>query len=227
MKSFVIYVKGHKKAEQYANNCVNSCKGTGFEAELFEGVTPKTLDQYEEHTYEDLPGSRIESFKAENEKIYLTKKSCFTNHVRLWKRCVELNQPIAVIEQDSHCVWKWDNRQFRDVLILNVDSAFRQPVFQHIRFKPEYQLGMHRYDNYSVTPLIYRKDSRYKGSFMMPGTAAYAVSPAGAKKLLKAADKYGWEQSDFFINSHIVMMEYAMPEYFSFKYENLNMSHGF
>jgi GR25 family glycosyltransferase involved in LPS biosynthesis len=207
--------------------CLLSCKGSGFRAEPFEGVTPDTLDDYKDLHRPDVPGSRIEDFKRENEKKYLIKKSCFTNHVRLWHKCIELNQPIAVIEQDAHCVWKWDNRQFEDVLILNVDSAFRQPVFQHIRFKPEYDLGIHRYDDYSVTPLIYYKPSVFKGSFMMPGTAAYAITPQGAKKLLKALDKYGWEQSDFFINSHNVTIQYAMPEYFTFKLKNLNMSHGF
>lgn len=61
---------------------------------------------------------------------------------------------------------------------------------------------------------------------MIPGTAAYAVTPKGAKKLLDSLHKNGWEQSDFFINTFNVKMQYTIPEYFTFKHSNLNTSHG-
>ena len=62
---------------------------------------------------------------------------------------------------------------------------------------------------------------------MMPGTASYAITPKGANKLLKAVEKHGWEQSDFFINTKNVHIQYVVPEYFTFTLKNLNMSHGF
>jgi hypothetical protein len=62
---------------------------------------------------------------------------------------------------------------------------------------------------------------------MIPGTAAYAIQPHAAEKLLKTLDKVGWEQSDFFINTKTVNMQYVTPEYFTFKSQNLNMSHGY
>ena len=60
----------------------------------------------------------------------------------------------------------------------------------------------------------------------MPGTAAYAVTPKGAQRLLDSLFKNGWDQSDFFINSKNVKIEYASPEYFGFNGQNLRTSGG-
>ena len=40
-------------------------------------------------------------------------------------------------------------------------------------------------------------------------------------------EEHGWEQSDFFINTNNVHIQYVVPEYFTFTLKNLNMSHGF
>ena len=222
MKSYIIYVKGHEKSEQYANACLKSCLNSGFEAELLEGVTPDTIDQYDQ--YPEIEDGRATYFKKENTKKYLTKKSCFTNHVRVWEKCIELNEPVAFLEQDSYCVWNWDNIRFDELLILNIQSAFKQPVFDHIGYKPNFQLSKHVYNQ---SPLVYNKKNAWNESIMIPGTAAYAITPKGASRLLDNLATYGWDQSDYFINSHNVNMEYMMPEYFTFKFKNLNMSHGF
>lgn len=222
MKSFVIYVEGHKQSEKQAEKCRASCYQSGFDAELMKGVTPETLSEYAE--YEDAQGGRITSFKRESKKVYESKKSCFTNHIRVWEKCIELNEPVAFLEQDSGNIRKWNHTQFDEVLILNAESAFKQSVFDHVRNKPWLNFGL---NPYSDTPLIYNKENQWKGAAMMPGTAAYAITPNGAKRLLDNLQTYGWEQSDYFINSYNVNIQYIVPEYFTFKSPNLNMSHGY
>jgi len=222
MKSFVVYVKGHSKSEEYMDQCLKSCISNDFEAEPLEGVTPKTLNNYKH--YPEIPNGRATSFKKESKKTYETKKSCFLNHVRVWNKCIELDEPVAFIEQDATCVRPWNNTIFNDVLILNCESAFKQPVFDHVRNKPKFNFGKGLYNS---SPLVYNKDNSFKGGLMIPGTAAYAVTPKGAKKLLSQLDKFGWDQSDYFINTCNVNLEYITPEYFTFSLKNLNMSHGF
>ena len=225
MKTYVIYVKGNSKSEEYAKVCLDSCKEK-WTAELFEGVTPTTLEKYEKiHNISRLVPSRVNNFYTENKKLFNTKKSCFLNHVRLWTKCVELDEPIAILEQDSFCVSDWDDIHFDELLLLNIKSAFNQPVFKHMwkhKNKPDYKVGIW---NYVDMPLVYHMENKFKGHCMMPGTAAYAVTPKGAKRLLKNLSS-GWEQSDYFINNFNVRIEYAYPEYFTFKLKNLNMSHG-
>lgn len=226
MKSFIIYIKGNSKSEEYANVCLESCRDK-FDAELFEGVTPETLNKYEEtYNFTRIIPSRVDHFYHENQKLFHTKKSCFMNHVRLWHKCLDLNKPIAVIEQDSFCVRNWDNVQFDELLIMNFTSAWKQKVFKHLiknKGMPISHLGIHEY---TEGPLPYTKPNHLKGAMMMPGTAAYAITPKGAKRLINNLFKNGWEQSDYFINTLNVKIQYIDPEYFTFKLPNLNMSHG-
>ena len=222
MKAFLIYIEGHEGSEKQAASAYESASRNGFDVIKTPGVTPNTLGEYKR--YDEVINGRVTNFKRENTKTYLTKMSCFFNHIETWKKCVELNEPVAFIEHDSYCVRDWDNPHWEDVLIMNIESAFKQPVFNHVRNKPKLAIGSHVYDQ---SPLHYRFENDFRGSLLIPGTGAYAVTPKGAEKLLNALNKYGWEQSDFFINTFNVKMDYIMPEYFTFKHSNLNTSHGF
>jgi len=204
------------------DQCLESCNSNNFNAEPFQGVTPETLNDWDH--YPEILNGRATSFKKEGKRTYETKKSCFLNHVRVWKKCIELNEPVAFIEQDATCIRPWNNTVFQDVLIMNCESAFKQPVFDHVRNKPKLNFGQGVYNS---SPLVYNKDNQFKGSLMIPGTASYAVTPNGAKRLLTKLEKLGWDQSDYFINTYNVTLEYITPEYFTFTRKNLNMSHGF
>ena len=226
MKAFIIYIKNHTKSEEYANTCLSSCNNK-FQAELSEGVTPESLDHYEKvHDFTRIVPSRVNNFYKENKTLFYTKKSCFMNHVRLWHKCVELNHPIAIIEQDSFCIKNWDNIQFDELLILNVKSAFNQKVFEHLWKKHNKPLFNDGVQDYNANVLKYYFDNKFKNHHMMPGTAAYAITPKGAKRLIENLSTTGWEQSDYFINTFNVKIQTASPEYFTFKLKNLNMSHG-
>ena len=73
-------------------------------------------------------------------------------------------------------------------------------------------------------PLKYYKNNQYKGCNMIAGTAAYIISPKGAKKLLDALSQ-GLDQSDFFINEKNVRLQYLSPSPVRFQKINLNTSH--
>ena len=222
MKAFIVYVNGHKESEKQAEAARASCYQSGFDAELFPGTTPESLSDFPD--WPDAKNSRVSNFKRESKTVYQHKKSCFANHYRIWNKCLELNEPVAFLEHDVGNVRKWMNTFFDELLILNAESAFKQPVFDHVRNKPWLNFGTNEYVS---TPLNYRFQNQWEGSGMMPGTGAYAIKPAGAIKLLAALDEFGWEQSDFFINTTTINIEYIVPEYFTFKSKNLNMSHGY
>lgn len=61
---------------------------------------------------------------------------------------------------------------------------------------------------------------------MVPGTAAYAVTPKGARKLLEAFKTNGFEQSDFFINDKNVKIQYLKPAICKFNKEYITTSWG-
>jgi len=133
-----------------------------------------------------------------------------------------LNEPIAVIEHDSHCIEDWQGTIFEDILVLNINSALSNPVLKGLDYKDV----LNGVNDLQVGGLVYRHDPAINGADMMPGTAAYAVTPQGAQKMISAYDADGWEQSDFIINTHYVRIQTLLPELFTFKLKNLRSSSG-
>ena len=228
MKAFVIYVKGNHTSEKYAQKALTSFNSySGWEPELFSGVTIQTLPKWEKKFKLKMKAkSRVACFKRENNmKMFNTKKSCSLNHYRLFHKCIELQEPIAVVEHDSHCMGDWTNIEFDDVLVMNPQSAINKEVFRHLRSKNSEPVkeGLHDINFYG---LHYRHDPEINGAQMIPGTAAYAVTPSGAQKMIDVYEQIGWEQSDFIINTAYVRIQTIMPELFTFKLPNLSTSHG-
>lgn len=231
MKTFIIHTL-HQKSIQYANSCLDSFKYyTGWEPEMFLGVTIDSLPEWEKkYPLKIKKKSRAKLFEKEgknnkqNHKRFLTKKSCSYNHYRLFHMCIELGQPIAVVEHDSHCKNNWVNQPFEDVLLMNISSAVaRHPDPKVRKANKNVKYGI---QNLNLTHMNYRHDPEIKHGIMIPGTAAYAITPRGAKKMINVYEHIGWEQSDFIINTAYVTIQTIIPELFTFKLPNLATSHG-
>lgn len=226
MKAFIIHTP-HKKSVEYANACLKSFdQYTGWEPELFEGVTPETLPEWEEkYPLKIKEHSRAKDFEREKNPCLKAKKSCSYNHYRLFKKCAELSEPISIIEHDSDCVDNWNNYLFEDVLVMNAKSAIKLNVFEPIWKinKHKIKKGIH---DICFNGLNYRHDSTLTHAHMMPGTAAYAITPKGAAKMINVYENIGWEQSDFIINTAYVRIQTIIPELFTFNRPNLTTSHG-
>ena len=70
------------------------------------------------------------------------------------------------------------------------------------------------------------KDNAWYDASMAPGTGAYAMTPQGARKILKAVETHGLDQSDFMINSKNVTMQTCIPSPVTFNTVNLSTSYG-
>lgn len=226
MKAFIIHTP-HEKSIKYAGKALESFEPyTGWEPELFDGVTLETLSKYEDmFQIKTKEKSRAAGFYIHDRDMYTIKKCCSFNHYRLFNRCVELNEPIAVIEHDSHCIGDWEDIKFEDILVMNVQSALTQNSLRNIlrQNRNKVPTGLH---NINIKGLGYRHDPKINGSHIMPGTASYAVTPEGASKMIDVYENIGWEQSDFIINTAYVRIQTIMPELFTFKLPNLATSHG-
>lgn len=226
MKAFIHYIKNHKASEKQAHQALNSFLRYDWDACLQEGITPDTLDE-SEFDYPLVENGRLLDFYRTQKIKYKIKKSCISNQIRLWRKVVEQNETMAFIEHDAICIGEW-NYTVDELLCLNIEYAFKPPtVFgeksQYKDYNSPLALSSKPLDE--SYPLLYYKDNIYKNSFMIPGTAAYAISPKGAKKLLRAAKDIGIDQSDFFINTHNIKIDYVNPSPVKFNSKNLNTSH--
>jgi GR25 family glycosyltransferase involved in LPS biosynthesis len=227
MKGQIVYVKGHTDSEKQAQVSLDSFLKYGWEVELVEGITPKTLDE-SEFDYPNQKDGRLDAFQSQNSPAYKIKKSCLFNHLRFFQRVIEQNTPMAFLEHDTVCQSAWTDPTFDELLILNLDHAFKPPTTfgdkpGFSNWQPPYSMTAVN-DLPSDYPLKYYKNNQYKGHNMIAGTAAYIISPKGAKKLLNALSQ-GLDQSDFFINSRNVRLQYLSPSPVRFQKVNLNTSH--
>lgn len=227
MRTFIIHTL-HEKSKHYAAKCMESFKGKkNWNPVYFMGAVPSTLPFFEQKYKLNIKEkSRAMDFYKQNDKRFLPKKACSINHYRLFKECVKINEPIAIVEHDSYCIKDWDDHiSFDDVLVLNAQSALDRKVMEPIWHlnKDGIPKGL---NDLKIRGLNYRHDEELKHAYMIPGTAAYAITPNGAQKMLDVYENIGWEQSDFIINTAYVRIQTIIPEFFTFKLPNLSTSHG-
>ena len=229
MKAFIIHIKENETSRYTADLALKSCIEHGYQSELVDGITPETNHIWDKafglqvlkpsHMYDRQIG------KNGTRRAYLCKYSNFLNHYRLWLKCIELNETIVVLEHDVICQHKWDDPQFDEMLVLNMQCGLYEQQFDKLK-KPELFEGVNDY----VNPyLIYRSDNHWNGGGMIPGSAAYAITPKGAARLVTTVRNTGWDKADYIINTKSVKMQYINPDYFIFSHhivKNQRTSHG-
>ncbi len=92
MKSFVIYLPGHKKTEEHLPTLVESANKHNWNIELFPGFDGRS------HRFPCKIDQRYP--KGADQFTRAGVRGCFMSHYALWKKCLELNQPIGIFESD-------------------------------------------------------------------------------------------------------------------------------
>ena len=60
-------------------------------------------------------------------------------------------------------------------------------------------------------------------------SAAYAISPKGARQIINNVKEHGWDKADYIINTKSIHMQYVFPDYFELSHHvfgNQRTSHG-
>jgi len=96
-------------------------------------------------------------------------KGCFHSHYRLWKRCLHLNEPIAIFEDDVKFYRGFEPVEFQDILVLSLgkSSFYNEPYKTFL-------------ENPSGTPTV-----EPWRNFSMPGASGYLITPKAASNLIK------------------------------------------
>lgn len=94
---------------------------------------------------------------------------CFYSHYGLWQKCVELNEPIMIFEDDVKFYRNWQPVDWDGVLILSLGkSSFLNEPYKTYLENPR---G-------APQPMSWRQ-------FSMPGASGYAIKPDAALGLCK------------------------------------------
>jgi GR25 family glycosyltransferase involved in LPS biosynthesis len=116
-------------------------------------------------------------------------RGCFYSHFRLWQKCVELDEPIIIWEDDIVLTRPLSPVDWKDVLVL----ALGHPK------KSE------RYIDYLNAPAGRPQAMPYRNS-SMPGCCGYALQPHAAQKLVNTYSNT-YLPADNAINQQHVIIE--------------------
>lgn len=170
MKSYVITITSLEKSVEVANRCIESGKKFGIGIEQFSAITPKDK-VYDVALKEQLNITAFDERYSRKENAI----ACFLSHYTLWKKCVELNENIFILEHDA-------------VIIDKIDM--------NINFKGVLSLGKPSYGKFSKPQIGI---SRLTSKDYLPGAHAYMIKPSAATELINRS-KVAARPTDVFID---------------------------
>lgn len=171
MKAYVITITDFEPSVSSANKCVSSSKKHGLDVEIFDAITPKKNPLELLKKYEINESDFDETYSRKINGI-----CCFLSHYTLWKRSIEENENILILEHDAVMIKKFD-----------VNTNFNMLL----------SLGKPSYGKYIVPSKI--GVNKLVSKTYLPGAHAYIIKPAAAKELImqsKVRSKY----ADVFMN---------------------------
>lgn len=194
MKNFIIHLPSIEESLKSATELKLNLEKFNCSVDMFEGTRGDDAVRLMEQENRQLHSSGLKGEIILNSS-YAQKlsapgvKGCFYSHYNLWKRCVELNEPITIWEDDIILSRSYIPIEWEDILILALGHPSKSERWLHLLNNP----------TGDPIALDYRSPS-------MPGCCGYAIKPHAAKKLLKTY-KNTFLPADNAINKNIVRMQ--------------------
>lgn len=172
MKSYVITIKSLEDSIKIAQRCIDSGNLFGFEnIEMFDAITP----QRDPEAICNSEGINYDKFKNNVYSRYLNSLSCFLSHYFLWKRVIEVDEPILILEHDS---------------------VFTKSFDKSVRFDKILSIGHPSYGRFNIPKNTGVNPLTSKA--YLPGAHAYIVKPEAAKIIVERSKTIA-EPTDLFL----------------------------
>jgi GR25 family glycosyltransferase involved in LPS biosynthesis len=193
MKAFVITMMNDKYSLASAKKTIQTAEqmSEDLDIEMFRAVTPDKIKdttysypvEGETSTYE---GMTLVGYKARD----VGKKiACSLSHMNLWNKCVQLDEPMLILEHDAVFIRKFRPGKILksiddgDVLMINDPrGATRRGMVYHENIIKN-DFGVH------VVEGVNTPDENVPDG--LAGNSAYVITPAAAKKASKLQASIG------------------------------------
>jgi len=193
MKAFVITLFNDRYSLASAEKTLKTAKqmSDDLHIEMIRAVTPDKIKdttysypvEGETSVYE---GMTLIGYKAKD----ISKKiACSLSHMNLWNKCVQLNEPIMILEHDAVFIRKFrpskilNGIEDGDVLMINDPrGATRRGMVYHENIIKN-DKGIHLVEGVN-TPEETVPDG-------LAGNSAYVITPAAAKKAIELQSSIG------------------------------------
>ena len=195
MKSYIIHLSKIPSSLETALKVKEQLDSFGIDNELFEGSYGSEVKEMFEstnrgcHPWTFKGPSRLLSEESKKDLSTPGIMGCFYSHYRLWEKCVEINKPIMIFEDDVTFTRNFIPVDWQDVLIIVFGNATKSAKYYHYLTDPN---GEPRAEKYTQAS--------------MPGTPGYAIKPHAAKKLVDMY-KNTFLPSDNAMNKSVIEIE--------------------
>lgn len=194
MKSFIICLSKIESSLATAEKLKKQLEDFDMPVELFEGTYGTDAVKIMEEEGRTLHPIGVKGYidpeSPDAQKMQSPGvKGCFYSHFRLWQKCVELDEPIIIWEDDIVLRRSYDPIEWEDILILALGHPTKSDRFMHFLENPEGD----------------PEAAEYKLS-SMPGCCGYAIKPHAAQILLDTYEKT-FLPADNAINRAIIKMQ--------------------
>ena len=200
IKTFIIRLEENEHSCKMAQDCYDQAVKFNLQPEFFKAINGNDSDQH----YKATGIKRLGKFKKNRPGV----DGCFFSHYYLWKKCVDLNEPIIILEHDGFMIKEVDvsiMNEFDDVLKLDrldpYDNRYNQKIEKECCL------------NVRVEPYFYtnKKVQKVDLGEYFKGAYSYIIKPKAAIKLIKFIKKNGHRPADQQINSSIVNLKATVP----------------
>lgn len=176
-KTFVIALKGHAISEKQLQDCLSSAKKFNWNVEVFWGFNGNLITQDTWDREKIFP--RLDKPTMSRPGV----QGCFLSHWNLWKKCIELDEPIIILEHDAIIQNYWTPIEISNSVIK-----------------------LHRY--YKEKNLKFDEDS---GKWS-PSGHAYCLLPKHAEILIDFVKRLGAFEVDRILGDKVIsLIHYGKP----------------
>lgn len=195
MKSYVITIQDHEYSEQCSKRCIESASQFDISVEKFYGANKHNAYVFLNDfgltwTWADNNTRKLICEKTGLEQFPYTTKdlrskiACSISHFLLWKKCIELDEPILILEHDAVFISPLPNIEFNGAIQINDPSGGGYRGKWHSSYmKKRSTLGSH--------PLTRKRDIESIIPDGFSGASAYMIKPWAAREFVDAFHKYG------------------------------------
>lgn len=203
IKSFIIRLEENEHSCQMAKECKIQAVKHNLQPKYFKAIHGNNAEWH----YNKTGITRQGKFKKNRPGVV----GCFFSHYYLWKTCIELNEPIVILEHDGYLIRPIDDNiltNFDDVLKLDRLDPYSRSYEKDIEAEQHLETTVKLYRNTkeSVAKVVKHGLGHY-----FKGAYSYIIKPSGAKKLIKFIDINGHRPADQQINSRIVNLKTTVP----------------
>ena len=189
MKAFVITLKDNQYSNKVADRCIQTAAKFGLVVEKFYGVNKERAKQFmydeglewtwannnTEETFCKKTGLRMHPYRTGDLRAVI---GCSMSHYFLWKKCIELDEPILILEHDSVFLRALPEIEFNGICQINDPmGATRKGAQWSRQMSSRGTVGVH-----SKT-WITSKDEKHIPDGLA-GNSAYLIKPWAARELV-------------------------------------------